>query len=114
MLNIDAKIYGFKKTYENKFQIFFNSTINKFYLKRAIHNVYKTKPKYITTNSAGNTVLIECGVTIIEREIIDEIESLTESFMKKLINNYNTKLNNINIDILIKDSFEMCRKINNN
>ena len=114
MLNIDVKIYGIKKTQENKFQIFINSLFNKIRLRSTIHKIYQTKPKYISTNSAGHAVLIECGIMIMEKELINEIELLTENFMKKLINNYSTRLKNINIDILVKDGFEMCRKINNN
>lgn len=114
MLNIDAKIYGVKKTHENKFQICPNSFFNKISLRNTIHKIYQTKPKYISINSAGHTILIECGIAITEKELINKIELLTENFMKKLINNYSTRLKNINIDIWVKDGFEMCRKINNN
>lgn len=117
MLNIDIKIYGNKKDNISKdeFRTFFNNRLSEIYIKGVAHSIYDAwaDSKYIEINGAINTVWINCGIRVVKRKLTENTKLLTNRFIEMLISNYENKLNNVHIEIEVKDDSERYYEINN-
>ena len=117
MLNIDIKLYGNKKKdiSEDEFQTFFNSHLSKVYISGTAHSIYEAwaDNKYMAINGVGNTVWVNCGIEVVKRKLTENTKLLTKSFMEILIRNYENKLNNVHIEIEVKDDSERYYEISN-